>query len=483
MDLQASQGDLREELDRFLRSEGESGAVRREIVSSWQRCITAGLHPDRLEVPYQPDVDDGGRLSWAAGPVIDRMAEDLNGSGIGLLLTDERGHVIDRRATESATLHSLDRIELAPGFLYSEARVGTNAIGTAIAQRSSCVVTGPEHFVDALTRMACTASPITDPTGRLIGVVDLTCIAGDFSPLMLPLVKRAAWDIGQRFLQAGPAVDLRDRQAGMAPRGWSSLTATERTVAKLVAEGLTNREAGARMLVSPHTIDFHLRRIFGKLGVRSRVALARVIELASANARVVAAADEARRRIERDLHDGLQQRLVSLGLEVRLAEAAVPTQDWELKQELARVVEGLMDVLENLREISRGIHPAILSERGLGPAIRALARRSPVPVEFDIRLEDRFSEPVEIGAYYIVSEALANVAKHARAELVRVSVELRHGFLAVSIQDDGVGGADANGSGLTGLAERVEALGGAMQLVSPPGSGTVVYVELPTEAA
>jgi signal transduction histidine kinase len=201
------------------------------------------------------------------------------------------------------------------------------------------------------------------------------------------------------------------------------------------------------------------------------------------DATVVAAADEARRRIERDLHDGLQQRLVSLGLEVRLAEAAVPTQDWELKQELARVVEGLMDVLENLREISRGIHPAILSERGLGPAIRALARRSPVPVEFDIRLEDRFSEPVEIGAYYIVSEALANVAKHAEAELVRVSVELRHGFLAVSIQDDGVGGADANGSGLTGLAERVEALGGAMQLVSPPGSGTVVYVELPTEAA
>ena len=143
MDLQASRGDLREELDRFLRSEGEPGAVRREIVSSWQRCITAGLHPDRLEVPYQPDVDDGGRLSWAAGPVIDRMAEDLRGSGIGLLLTDERGHVIDRRAKESTTLHSLDRIELAQGFLYSEAHVGTNGIGTAIAQHSSCVVTGP----------------------------------------------------------------------------------------------------------------------------------------------------------------------------------------------------------------------------------------------------------------------------------------------------------------------------------------------------
>lgn len=483
MDLQASQRDLREELDRFVRSEGEPGAVRREIVSSWQRCITAGLHPDRLEVPYQPDVDDGGRLSWAARTVIDRMAEDLEGSGIGLLLTDERGHVIDRTAGESAILRSLDRIELAPGFLYTEERVGTNAIGTAIAQHSPCVVTGCEHFVDALTHMACTASPITDPTGRLIGVIDLTCVADDFSPLMLPLVKRAAWDIGQRLLQAAPTVDLRGEQARMVPPGWSSLTATERTVAKLVAEGLTNREVGARMLVSPHTIDFHLRRIFHKLGVRSRVELARVIELAASKARIVAAADEARRRIERDLHDGLQQRLVSLGLEVRLAEASIPTQHQELKQELAHVVEGLMDVLENLREISRGIHPAILSERGLGPAIKALARRSPVPVELEMCLEDRFPDPVEIGAYYVVSEALANVAKHAKAKLVRVSVDLRHGFLAVSIQDDGVGGADANGSGLTGLAERVEALGGAMQLVSPPGGGTVIHVELPIEAA
>ncbi len=483
MDLQASQRDLREELDRFVRAEGEPAAVRREIVSSWQRCITAGLHPDRLEVPYQPDVDDRGQLSWAAGPVIDRMAEDIEGSGIGLLLTDERGHVIDRTAGESTILRSLDRIELAPGFLYSEERVGTNAIGTAIAQHTPCVVTGYEHFVDALTRMACTASPIADPTGRLIGVIDLTCLADDFSPLMLPLVKRAAWDIGQRLGEGAAGVDLQDRQARMVPPGWSSLTATERTVAKFVAEGLTNREVGARMLVSPHTIDFHLRRIFRKLGVRSRVELARVIELAASKARIVAAADEARRRIERDLHDGLQQRLVSLGLEVRLAEASVPTQDQELKQELARIVEGLMDVLDNLREISRGIHPAILSERGLGPAIRALARRSPVPVELDTRLGDRFPDPVEIGAYYVVSEALANVAKHAKAKLIRVSVDLRHGFLAVSIQDDGVGGADANGSGLTGLAERVEALGGTMQLVSPPGSGTVIHVELPIEAA
>src|SRR6266498_16920 len=313
MDLQASQRDLREELDRFVRAEGEPAAVRREIVSSWQRCITAGLHPDRLEVPYQPDVDDRGQLSWAAGPVIDRMAEDIEGSGIGLLLTDERGHVIDRTAGESTILRSLDRIELAPGFLYSEERVGTNAIGTAIAQHTPCVVTGYEHFVDALTRMACTASPIADPTGRLIGVIDLTCLADDFSPLMLPLVKRAAWDIGQRLGEGAAGVDLQDRQARMVPPGWSSLTATERTVAKIVA-----------------------------------------------------AADEARRRIERDLHDGLQQRLVSLGLEVRLAEASVPTQDQELKQELARIVEGLMDVLDNLREISRGIHPAILSERGLG---------------------------------------------------------------------------------------------------------------------
>ena len=165
----------------------------------------------------------------------------------------------------------------------------------------------------------------------------------------------------------------------------------------------------------------------------------------AATARIIAAADEARRRIERDLHDGLQQRLVSLLLRAALAEASVPGDRQELKCELARIADGLVEALEAVREISRGIHPAILSEGGLGPAVRALARGSPVPVTLDTRVEGRLPDRVEIGAYYIISEAMANVAKHAKATAVDISVGRRGHALDLSVCDDGVGGATAAG--------------------------------------
>jgi signal transduction histidine kinase len=377
----------------------------------------------------------------------------------------------------------LDRIELAPGFLYSEERVGTNAIGTAIAQLGPSVVTGAEHFADALVPMACTACPITDANGQLIGVIDLTCQADDCSPLMLPLAKRAAWEIEQRFFATTRTRRNEDfgnpNQGRTVIPGWSSLSATERVVSELVAKGLTNRQVGSRMAVSPHTISSHLQRIFRKLSITSRVELARVTELAASRDRIVAAADDARRRIERDLHDGLQQRLVSLGLKVRLAEASVPAEVQELKGELAGLAEDLMGVLENVREISRGVHPAFLSQGGLASAMRTLARRSPVPVNLDVRVAGRFPDRVEICAYYVVSEALTNAAKHAHAGLIDVSIESRGGSLSLSIQDNGVGGADMNGSGLTGLIGRVEALDGTTQLVSQPGIGTALHVTLP----
>jgi signal transduction histidine kinase len=167
---------------------------------------------------------------------------------------------------------------------------------------------------------------------------------------------------------------------------------------------------------------------------------------------------------------------------VRAAEASVPPAARELKCELVRVAEGLMDVLHDVREISRGIHPAILSERGLEPAVKALARRSPVPVDLTVRVAGRLPDRVELGAYYIVSEALANVAKHANAETVTVSVEAGRGVLSLSVRDDGMGGADPDGSGLTGLRERAEALGGTLKLTSPPDRGTSVDVRLPAAA-
>jgi PAS domain S-box-containing protein len=205
-------------------------------------------------------------------------------------------------------------------------------------------------------------------------------------------------------------------------------------------------------------------------------------ELAASRVRIVAASDETRRRIERDLHDGTQQRLVSLSLELRLAESAVPPELEETRRTLDRVADELNGVIEDLREISRGIHPAILSEGGLGPALRTLARRSAIPVELDSSICTRLPEPIEVAAYYVVSEALANATKHAMANGVAVAVGSQNASLQLAIHDDGIGGADpSQGSGLAGLQDRVEALGGSIQISSPVGKGTDVLVELPLE--
>jgi PAS domain S-box-containing protein len=207
-------------------------------------------------------------------------------------------------------------------------------------------------------------------------------------------------------------------------------------------------------------------------------------ELAASRRRIVAASDETRRRIERDLHDGTQQRLVSLGLALRAAEASVPPEREDLRAELSNVAAGLIAAVEDLQEISRGIHPAILSKGGLGPALRALAHRSAVPVHLDITDDVRLAEPIEAAAYFVASEALANAAKHSHATRIDVSLQRHDRRLLLSISDDGVGGADAGrGSGLTGLSDRVEALGGSIRVFSRSGEGTRIEVELPIQTA
>jgi signal transduction histidine kinase len=204
-------------------------------------------------------------------------------------------------------------------------------------------------------------------------------------------------------------------------------------------------------------------------------------ELAASRARIVTAADETRRRIERDLHDGVQQRLVSLLLAQRTAQTMVPAELDELRARLAELAEGLAGAVAELQEIARGIHPAILTDGGLNRALRTLAGRSPVPVELDIRIETRLPEQVEVAAYYVLSEALTNAAKHARATLVRVSGEVDDGILELRIRDDGVGGANpARGSGLIGLTDRVDALGGTIEVTSLVGAGTALRMRLPT---
>jgi PAS domain S-box-containing protein len=202
-------------------------------------------------------------------------------------------------------------------------------------------------------------------------------------------------------------------------------------------------------------------------------------QLAASRARIVAAGDAERRRLERNLHDGAQQRLVALSLALRMARTTVAA-DHPAAELLDAAGDELMHALEELRELARGIHPAVLSDQGLRAALGALTGRSPVPVDLDVELTSELPPPVEAAAYYVVAESLTNIAKYAQASVVEVTVRCVGGEVRVAVRDDGVGGADpASGTGLRGLADRVDALGGVLHVSSPAGGGTTVTAELP----
>ena len=203
-------------------------------------------------------------------------------------------------------------------------------------------------------------------------------------------------------------------------------------------------------------------------------------ELQASRARIVAAADQARRGIERDLHDGAQQRIVSLGLGLRALEASIPAGDGALHKQVDNLINGMADLYTELQELSRGIHPAILSKGGLGPAIKTLARRSTVPVGLELAVDRRLPESIEVAAYYVIAESLTNVAKHARASGVTVRAGFAGDELRLEVTDDGVGGAAAGGgSGLLGLKDRVEAVSGRLDVTTPDGGGTTVSARIP----
>jgi transcriptional regulator of acetoin/glycerol metabolism/DNA-binding CsgD family transcriptional regulator len=360
---------LRAALDALLRDGESPNPVRGDIWASWRRSVTSGLSPERFAAPYADDGDHDGLLVRASRPVLESLVDDLASTSVGLVLTDRRGDILDRWVPDRSLGMQLDRVDLAPGFVYAEPAIGTNGIGTAIAERKPTLVRGSEHFADALTALACAAAPIIDPrTGRVLGVVDLTCSERDASELMLPLARRAAHeiearllddtgfaervmmkrflhersatkhpmlvansrvvianaaaerlvkqddesllchhaeevmagasaDIGRIVLTNGSTVALRcepildgsvvvgvvmrlENETGRANRpmlGLAGLTDTERTIADLVAQGLTNRQVAERVFVSRHTVDFHLRSIFRKVDVTSRIELTRQI--------------------------------------------------------------------------------------------------------------------------------------------------------------------------------------------------------------
>ena len=232
------------------------------------------------------------------------------------------------------------------------------------------------------------------------------------------------------------------------------------------------------------------RELVEAVGAAARLALensrlqaelrARLREVRASRARIVEASDAERRRIERDLHDGAQQRLLGIRLALRLVRSRLGEAGDAAEELLAEAEGELEGTLEELRALARGIHPAVLSDEGLAPALEALARRAPVPVEIAAVPLERLPEPVEAAAYFLASEALANVAKHARASRVTIEIVRANGQAVIDIADDGVGGADAvRGTGLLGLRDRVEALDGSFRVESPPGRGTRLHAEIP----
>jgi signal transduction histidine kinase len=326
-----------------------------------------------------------------------------------------------------------------------------------------------------------------DPDGAAATVVGAWARTG--APLPLPVGTR--WSVGGRnvttlVFNTGRAARIDDYDDATGPaadltreRGIRSIVGAPVSVAGRLWGFMSVMSAREEPL--PADTDARLAGFTELVGTALANADSRA-QLTASRARIAAAADDARRRIERDLHDGTQQRLVALSLELRLAQSTVPADLPQLQTQIGRFADELTGALEELSELARGIHPAILSEGGLGLALRTLTRRTPIPVELDIRTETRSPDPIEAAAYYVVSEALTNTTKHAHASHAHVTVEQHDAHLHLSIRDDGIGGADpARGSGLIGLRDRVQALGGSIEVNSPAGDGTAILVELPLQ--
>ena len=253
-----------------LKRERELDTLRPEIGASWGRSVSLGLEPDRLHV-LAADPDLESRFVSAAEPVVQNVADDLAAMEISVVLTDARANVLVRSDGGRVIRRELDRVSIAPGYTYSEVSAGTNAIGTTLACGTPVRVFGREHFSEELTDLSCAAAPINDPhTGQIVGALDLTCRDADDSPLMLSFARTAAREIEDRLRHDSAGARLVTAQRA----AWESLTASERQVARAVGQGLTNREVADRLFCSPYTVDSHLRSIFRKLAVTSRVSLA-----------------------------------------------------------------------------------------------------------------------------------------------------------------------------------------------------------------
>jgi signal transduction histidine kinase len=446
----------------------------------------SGRAGDRSSGPVGDAARETGSSSAVGAPII------VEGRLWGVMTADSRAEQPPPADTQ-ARLASFTEL-VATAIANAETRAGLARLAeeqAALRRVATLVARGvpPEEVFAAV------AQEVGHVLGAETALIDRYGTEGDATVVAGWGKLREAFPVGSRWGLDGDTVGALVYRTGRPAR----LDSYEQATGSIAAEA---HKVGLQCAVaSPIVVDGHLWGVIAVATPRgqrmpadaeSRIAhftelVATAIAsaeshaaLTASRARVVAAADETRRRIERDLHDGIQQQLVSLILELGAAETTE-----ELRVQLARTACGLRGVIEDLREISSGIHPAILSKGGVERALHALARRSAVPVELDLHAERRLPSPVQVAAYYAVSEALTNATKHASASVVRVSLDapdVPNASVRLTIRDDGTGGADpGRGSGLMGLNDRVEALGGTLQVTSPTGSGTTLHVEIPLD--
>jgi PAS domain S-box-containing protein len=411
---------------------------------------------------------DGGRrlISWANEPVRgeDGEIECLVTTGLDITERERRAAKLRRLADEQAALRRV-----------------------AVLVASDVA---PERVFQAVTEEICALLGIPSAVLERFEDAETATIVGRFSELPITgfevgtTVRLDAGLSAQRVLRTGaPArVDSYDDLSGavasrMRASGFSSTVAVPISVAGGVWGALIAAlEHGERL---PAETELRMEA-FAELVALVLTGAAAREAVAASRARIVEASDAERRRLERNLHDGAQQRLVAVSLTLRLAEARLERDPEAARSLLHGADAELGAALKELRELARGLHPAVLVDHGLRPALEGLAARAPFPVELAEVPDTRLPEPVEVAAYYVASEALANAAKYAEASHATARIACVDGLAVVEIADDGRGGAStAGGSGLRGLADRVEALGGRLTIHSPPGQGTAVRAELP----
>jgi PAS domain S-box-containing protein len=447
-------------------------ASTREVV----RALARGDEVMQFENRYLCRDGSPRWLEWSSRP----MEE-------GLIYSSGRD-VTDRRRAEDQLLEAQRLVEISRDELrlLADEQAALRRVATLVAQGGSPtrVFEAVAAEVGGLLGAEHTSLMRYEPDGTV------TVVAGHGEPAGVPA------DVARVTLQ-GESISAQVQRTGAPARGDTYEGAPGSLAALLRKLGIRS-SAGAPIVVAgrlwgvivaswkqDQALSADVERRMAQFTELVATAIANAdsrAELTASRARVVAAGDETRRRIERNLHDGTQQRLVALALELRAVEAKLPAEMDEIRADLSQAATGLAGAVEDLQEVARGIHPAILSRGGLGAALRTLARRAGVPVELDMKAERPLPGPVDVAAYYVVSEALTNAAKHAQASVVRVELKAEDSIVELAIRDDGVGGADPErGSGLIGLRDRVEALGGTIEIASGPGRGTSVVVTIPID--